>query len=235
MWKDIFLKKKNKGFIPFYTATDLNGIRDRTGFTFIELIIAITIFASVAVSLYYTLNTGIRLWKREKGAIGNNQRLRVFFDLAETDLQNLNITTPVGKEEDIESKCPIWQKDKMSFIANIDVKEAERASSGLVKIEYIFDAETRTISRNLYTPSSGFKEAKLSQVVLKDVSAMSLEYCLRSESDEEEYTWGEWEREGESPRGVKLEIELSDKKDEKGVEFTKIIYVPMGAVTEKSA
>ena len=33
-----------------------------TGFTFIELIIAVTIFAIIAVSIYSTFNAGISVW-----------------------------------------------------------------------------------------------------------------------------------------------------------------------------
>ena len=37
-------------------------IKKNPGFTFIELIIAVTIFAIVAVSIYSTFNAGIRVW-----------------------------------------------------------------------------------------------------------------------------------------------------------------------------
>ena len=57
-------------------------------FTFIELLIAFTIFSIIAASMYCTLNAGIKVWTRGNEIIRENQGMRIFFDTVNQDLKN---------------------------------------------------------------------------------------------------------------------------------------------------
>ena len=49
------------------------------GFTIIELLIALSIFAVIAVTLYSTFFAGISVWKRSGDKSGTYQDIRVVF------------------------------------------------------------------------------------------------------------------------------------------------------------
>src|SRR3972149_5589222 len=58
-------------------------------FTFIELLIALSIFAVVAVTLYSTFFAGISVWKRSGDSSGIYQDIRIVFDDMARDLKNM--------------------------------------------------------------------------------------------------------------------------------------------------
>ncbi|MDO8535444.1 MAG: prepilin-type N-terminal cleavage/methylation domain-containing protein, partial [Candidatus Omnitrophota bacterium] len=60
----------------------------KKGFTFIELIVAITIFSIMAVSIYSVFRAGVRLWYRTNPLIQANQSTRYFFNTLSADLKN---------------------------------------------------------------------------------------------------------------------------------------------------
>lgn len=194
------------------------------GFTFIELLIALTIFSIIAASIYYTLNAGIKVWQRGNILIRENQRMRIFFDAMSKDMRNAVPFSGIPSQ---------WTENSVTFHTIIDTFSSEPPHRKLVRRIYYFDDKKGELKRARVIQKEGFDEKYVDEEVLLDnLEDVGFEYAYESG---EEYEWkDEWEfgdeDEGEDiiPRGVKIRVELKGKDDEKAEIFEKIVLIPIG-------
>ena len=194
----------------------------KTGFTFIELIVAVTIFSIIAVSIYSVFRAGISIWRRTSPLIEASQSFRFFFDTITKDLKN---SVPyVKKGVNFEGG-----NQKISFMAVVGMSGQDIPfHMELAKVIYYFDRAKGTVIRAVATRTEGFNEdhAKgmdiLNGIEEKD---FSFNYCymITESPTEYDYEWkNNWEDEdrdnGRIPRGVRV----------KAGQYTKTIFVPVG-------
>ena len=206
------------------------------GFTFIELLIALTIFAIIASSIYYTLNAGIRTYSRGNSIIKGNQKLRIFFDIISKDMRNAIPTLGEDPNFIITSE---WEVSRISFPTIINVSDGSVISEKIAKVTYEFDGGKGQVLRSSATPKKKINEDLLDIEVLLEESEdftledLAFEYYHKIEGFEDEYEWtDEWESEVEGdapiPRGVKIILMLKNKTTESEETLEKIILIPMG-------
>ncbi|MCK4462844.1 MAG: prepilin-type N-terminal cleavage/methylation domain-containing protein, partial [Candidatus Omnitrophica bacterium] len=124
-------------------------------FTFIELLIAITIFAIIASSIYYTLNAGIMTYSRGNSIIKDNQRLRIFFDIISKDMRNA--IPALGKDPNFIVTSE-WQVNRISFPTIINVSDGGEISGEIAKVAYEFDSGKGQVLRRCATLKKKFNE-----------------------------------------------------------------------------
>lgn len=187
------------------------------GFTFLELMIALTIFSIMAVSIYSVLGGGIRVWRRSNVIIEANQSLRSFFDAISSDLKN----TVKYKGVEFEG-----QAGEMSFMALIDVSDPVNRSTRteLAKVVYSFDEGSKTVKRYVATRESGFDKVNTEGVdIVSGIEGVSFSYCYKDETLIPPYRWQDvWQTQGIIPRGVNIKIK----------ELEKIVFIPMGELVK---
>ncbi len=213
-------------------------------FTFIELIIAVTIFAIVAVSIYSTFSAGIRVWLKTSPMIEANQAMRVFFATAAIDLKNIipyyeKTQNPQGSSFAPSSFSVSEEKFNfeggpagMSFITVIAVSDPV---SGLreepARVTYLYDKTAKTVKRLVATKTEGLKEENAKEFeMLKSIEEkdFKLEYCYKEALSQIDYeyewkdTWEGKKNEQEIPRAVRI----------KAGEFKKTIFIPTGKLGE---
>lgn len=200
---------------------------NKRGFTFIELIIAVTIFAVVAVSIYSVFSVGVRLWRRTSPLIQAEQAMRFFFNTMSLDLAN----SIAYNKKDVNFE---GEKQKISFYTLIDVSApGVPGHVELAKVIYFYDRDKKTVKRAVATAREGLSEADaratdmLENVEDKD---FGFEYCykLGSSKTDYDYEWKDtWEDEdadsGKVPRGVKVKVS----------DYTKTIFIPTGTIGGK--
>ncbi len=198
-----------------------------TGFTFIELLIALTIFSIIAASIYYTLNAGIKVWQRGNILIGENQRMRIFFDAISKDIRNAISFSGIPSE---------WTEESVSFHTIIDVSSATKPHREPVRRIYYFDDKKGELKRARVIQKEGFDEKYVDEEVLLDnLEDVGFEYAYESG---EEYEWkDEWEFEDEDediiPRGVKIKVKLKNGAEDKEKTFEKIVFIPISKLGEE--
>ena len=217
------------------------------GFTLIEMIIAVTIFAIIAASIYATFNAGIRMWLKTSPMIEANQRMRIFFNTLSLDLKNIVTYYPkltsatssfapssfssFGDEEPLNFE---GEPDRISFMTIMNVSDQDGAFHGeIARVAYVYDKANKTVKRLVATKREGFDESKAVTVeVLSNVEAenFGFEYCYKSSTssfNEYEYEWKKtWEGEKNKqriPRGVRI----------RAGEFTKTVFIPTGELGEE--
>lgn len=227
-----------KGFTPLETCKRR---RSLTGFTFIELTIAVTIFSVIAVSIYSVFNAGLRTWKRTSPIIEENQATRFFFDIIAKDLKSAICykNNPDYINFDGESQ-------RISFWALVEVLGENNAiTTELAKVTYFLETEpvkpgakstgAKVIARNVATILDGFKEnpEKTEQLIsgVKE-NDFGFEFCYKepgSSQTEYAYIWDkdEWnDKTGKKsviPRGVRIRLGT----------LTKTVFIPTGELGER--
>ena len=199
-----------------------------TGFTFIELIIAITIFSIVAVSIYSVFRVGIKLWYRTNPIIQDNQSFRLFFNTISSDLKNSVSYLKENMKEKVNFE---GDKQKVSFITLVDVSgQGTMPHAELARVIYYFDSSRKVVKRAIATKAEGLSEDYAKAVDILngiDTKDFGFEYCYKITYSPTEYdyewkdTWEEKESDGgKIPRGVKI----------KAGEYSKTVFIPTGTL-----
>ncbi|MDP3729999.1 MAG: type II secretion system protein GspJ [Candidatus Omnitrophota bacterium] len=207
------------------------------GFTFIELIIAVTIFSIIAVSVYSVFRAGVRLWSGTNPIIQANQSTRYFFNTISKDLKNsvsYNTAAPRAKtfgSSDEGNANFEGEEQKISFMTLVDVSTGSAPPHmELARVAYSFDKSMKAVKRAVATKAEGLSEthAKVTEI-LNDIDDedFGFEYCYRlgASPTDYEYEWKDtWEDEdmdkGRIPRGVKVSAG----------KYNKTIFIPMGCL-----
>lgn len=211
---------------------------EKRGFTFIELIIAVTIFSVIAVSIYSVFSAGLRIWKRTSPIIEANQAARFFFDIISKDLKDAVAYYKDPQKVNFEYKS---EPKSISFWTLVDVTgENNTINTELAKVTYSLEPEpvkagakntdTKVIVRNIATRLEGFKEIpEKSEQLLSGVkeSDFGFEFCYKqtgASAAEYEYDWGDkWEYKDDKsrmPRGVRVKLGS----------LVKTVFIPTGDV-----
>ena len=217
------------------------------GFTFIELIVAVTIFAIIAVSIYSTFNAGIRMWLKTSPMIEADQGMRIFFNTVSLDLKNSVAYYPKPVSDtsafaptsfsSYGTEVPLnfeGEPDRISFMTIINSSGPDGSIRGeIARVAYIYDNVNKCVKRLVATKREAFDETKanafevLGNIEKKD---FGFEYCYKSatsSASDYEYEWNDtWEgdkNKQKMPRGVKIKIG----------ELTETVFIPIGELGEE--
>jgi type II secretion system protein J len=215
----------------------------KSGFTLIELFIAISIFAVVAIALYSTFFAGISVWRRSGKGGDIYHNIRIVFDDMTKELRNTinmyaNVEDIKTIEEEGESSYAFsGGPDEIAFITlegpflEDDIHQKE-----LVKVIYRFDRTAGELIRVIADKPIGFDiEKGKKEVILSNVENFKFEYCYGLDDEFEPYLWKEeWEdEEMRIPRGVRVTFNIKTERIKKPLEFSKTIFVPTGVLGEE--
>lgn len=222
-------------------------------FTFIELLVAISIFSIIASGLYYSLHMGARVWARGDEIIKENQEIRTFFNAISADLVNANLYSGQKTE---------WGADKITFFSLVNIYSEGKMRKGLVKVSYFMDSDSGGIVRALAGRQEGFKEESAEkEIVLHSIGSMSFKYPYKISDDlQGEYEWRDsWQSERAAkneglaevgaaaveetvmPRGVNIRVEIASSGSTSAENassggaakiFEKTVFIPIGKLGE---
>lgn len=191
------------------------------GFTLIELTIAMTIFAVIAVSIYATLNAGSRVWTRANPLIEANQASRFFFDNVSRDLKNIIKYS----ESD-----PVFEGDarRISFMTLVESWREGLRQLEVARVTYSLDTDTASIKRTVAGITEGFDENNpVSSEIIKNLKPddFAFEYCYKEAGSGEDYSYawsGAWNDTTKIPRGVRIKLGA----------LKKTIFIPTGELLD---
>lgn len=214
----------------------------KKGFTFIEMIVAVTIFSVIAVSIYSVFNAGLRTWKRTSPAIEANQAARFFFDIVSKELKSAVCYVQNNADYvnfDGESR-------KVSFWALIDLPgENNTVTTELAKVTYSLEPETvrpgeknagaMVVTRNVAARFDGFEaKPEKSEPLVSGVKPedFGFAFCYKEPgSSETDYTYL-WDEAGWSDRTKKKSIVPRGVRIRLGT-LAKTVFIPTGELGEK--
>ncbi|MDD5449839.1 MAG: type II secretion system protein, partial [Candidatus Omnitrophica bacterium] len=107
------------------------------GFTLMELLVAVSIFAVIAVSLYSIFSGGIQIWKRQEKGFVYNHTVRLVFDTMARELRNaINYSqAPQAATAETQAEMKLLkftgEEKKLTFIT--------LGGTEIEKVDYIFE------------------------------------------------------------------------------------------------
>ena len=209
----------------------------REGFTFVEVMITLTILGFILVMISGTLRLGISSWERGESTRDEYQEVRIISQLIS---QQIKSAVPYKiKTEQAEGNYLAFEgkAQRVKFVSTLPIKG--RHSGGWVYATYEFKEggseggelvlyEQRVLNKNFFEEDPQEESAV---PLLKRVSSVRFEY-YREEDSEKNQTGGwveEWnaKEEKELPRMVRMTIlQKKGEKGEKELPITVAAFLP---------
>ncbi|MBI3601490.1 MAG: prepilin-type N-terminal cleavage/methylation domain-containing protein [Candidatus Omnitrophica bacterium] len=188
------------------------------GFTFIELLVALTIFSIIAVSVYAVFHAGVKMWFKTNILTDDTQTKRVFFNTISRDLKNAISYTKGGVNFQ-------GAPQRISFMTTMEVAGQDAPLHWeLAKVVYVFDKDSQSVKRLVATKQEGLDEAKArSEEFFQNIKEkdFGFTYCYKDPYSvgEVTYQWQDaWHEQAKIPRGVRVNLG----------ELRKVILLPTG-------
>ena len=197
----------------------LNG--HSSGFTLLELVIALTIVTVIVVIIFGALRIGIRAWEKGEKDVDIRQRQRIVLDLIKHQLASTCVSEVRARDQQL---VPIKGDSKsIEFISQIPLTPGSQV--GIVLVKYVVKREMggdkeRFIfyERNVALPDkkigAGSPEEGDYAELMSGMKSMVFEY-LKERPDEAASTWQKnWDPEVEKgvPLAVRVTLEADDEK-----------------------
>jgi general secretion pathway protein J len=118
-----------------------NEIRQESGFTLLELLIAITLLAMLAVGIWSVLSISIRSWSRGTDAIDINQRHRSTLDMVQKQIASMYpLYAPISRDTNMQSSVIFsGTENSLRFISLSSLQLFD--DSGLMIVSYEMDRD----------------------------------------------------------------------------------------------
>jgi len=209
-----------------YIANRLKRSLSLTGFTMIELLIAVLIFSIIASVVYSVFSTGTSVWRRTKDATQISMTINsVLEDLAKELRAAVKYA---GKDASLEFT---GEKDKIYFCSLSDTVTDEGQYKEIYRISYYADSGEETETLDLFKRKAslikgGFEiDDTEERVLVTSLDDFKIEYAYRDSMGE--VAWSEeWKNPDEIARALRIEIHKSE------IALTKYISIPTGKLTE---
>ncbi|MBU1086053.1 MAG: prepilin-type N-terminal cleavage/methylation domain-containing protein [Candidatus Omnitrophica bacterium] len=188
----------------------------KKGFTLLELLIGITIFAIISGAVYTSLYLGVKVWKHEEKNNSSLQEIILTFELIETNLFSTFINP---ENENIKFK---GSADRLEFFRVNNAEQLESVCFYLDSAAEKDSAELLVLRKRYSLPDQQQPEVS-PEIVNNQIKNFKLSYFNNKENK-----WNEdWPEELLLPSQVKVEIDfkLNDSADS-ALHFEKYISIP---------
>ncbi|MBN2097661.1 MAG: prepilin-type N-terminal cleavage/methylation domain-containing protein [Candidatus Omnitrophica bacterium] len=191
-----------------------------TGLTFVELMLAASIFAVLAVAVYSAFSTGISAWRSAQQAQNLLQDLRLSLDQISRDLENAVLYYP---EEEGKINF-VGEPNSISFYSLVDNFRSQLVYPELKKITYSLDGEVlKRWEQSLAQALQETQEEDSFDQMLTQVAGLEFFYRY---GQEDELNWQQsWNAQQSIPQGAQIKLTLTG---EEGLAYTKFVFIPIG-------
>lgn len=187
----------------------------KQGFTLLELIIGMTIFAIIAASVYTSLNLGIKLWKQEEGRDNTLQEaIAALEEMAERlrsafiNPENENIKF-IGTNQ----KLDFFSVNKEGLLENLVFYLEPQGNNEW----YLYQAKKSYLSLNDENPPE-----------LEIISSKVLKLYFSYYHQKDKKWYEDWPEESVLPAQVKFVVSFrQSNKEEDALELVKFVNIPL--------
>lgn len=191
----------------------------KRGFTLVELLIAVSIFALIVTTIYSTFNTGIKAWRRvtEDGILSKDARLSL--EKMGKDLRNALRFSGLQF---------VGESTLVSIPGLISTsKEGNPLAPQIGRITYFLDETNSALQLRQQTYAEVLNAIDTQpKVLVSSVIGLCLRYC-RYDEKTGEYIWEEsYNQSNKLPLEVKITLTLKHPTSEEKKTFTKTVLMP---------
>ncbi|MFH1848374.1 MAG: prepilin-type N-terminal cleavage/methylation domain-containing protein, partial [Candidatus Omnitrophota bacterium] len=153
---------------------------NKKGFTLLEVLISVSIFAIISTCLYSTFSSGIGIWRRQQKTVNINESVRYFFDNIARELRHSVKYPQPDLEEGLEGFPEtrfIGQEDRVSFVTLRSGLDEGYRHKEIIKVAYAFNREEGKLCKAVMAQRDGFmEESKDEQVLIENISGIEFSY-----------------------------------------------------------
>lgn len=203
-----------------------------------ELLVAVSIFAVIAVSLYSIFSGGIQIWKRQEKGFVYNHTVRLVFDTMARELRNaINYSqAPQAATAETQAEMKLLkftgEEKKLTFIT--------LAGTEIEKVDYIFEETAQDkgqLRKKTVFQKDGFKEEKQKDsILIQGLEGLSFEYVYKAPAGEDTLIWKDsWGKDIQTaapaiPAGVRITLSFPSAGEQPAEIFTKTVFIPTGSI-----
>lgn len=220
--------------------------KSRSNFTLLELLIALSLFATIMVALYSALSVGIAAWKRGDQGSNIHQKARIILDTVVNDVRKCVYFSYIQF---------LGQAHEVYFPVTLPVSEKKRRDkttfdTNIYKVTYFLDKRSyrdkyKSLMRLQHTFLESLEESRRdARQLAGDVADLSFEYIYTKTEEETEmliegesplYWEEDWDVTNKIPRAMKIKLVLVNqpKTDaEEKYTFERTVFIPIGTLEE---
>lgn len=174
------------------------------GFTFIEVLLVVTIFSILSLAIYSTFASGLRLWDRIQGEALTQRKALLSMEKLSADLRQSPDFSKIGFQgTDKEITFPVL------------------SGNDIHKVIYILENNTLLQKLENFKDIVEKREETKTRILLPDIEDLKFSFAFQ-EQGKLEYTWkDDWNKEEGIPKIVKIELKTKD------VDLVKQIILPV--------
>lgn len=204
----------------------------RYAFTFVELLVSVTIVSFVGIAVYSALANGIAVWRRVNKDNSYTQNVRLTAEKMAGELRNVLQFSDIAFEgtEDSIKFCTLLLTTSQEA-----EDEAERHYE-LGRVTYFYNEEKNALSKQqllyplIYQEQGEFDQSK---ILIGNLKKLEFSYCYL------DYTTGtyQWKKDWKEkeqntfPQAVKIKMSFQEGFQQK--EFEQTIFIPIGTGEQK--
>ena len=188
---------------------------NRRGFTLIEILLAVTLFAIVTSAAYGIFSLGIQIWKRTQGRSPVERKAILAVEKMGRDIRT-TLKTKKPESFVLGSKLPEFKGTNAEFnlpalISRVDSKGQTRVQYG--EVFYQWNSKTKELCRGTQGPSDSYLDSKPDcKTVAKEIEKLKFQYWLYSKTGSSLAWYDEWTFErNDLPRAVQIAFEITPK------------------------
>ena len=197
----------------------------RSGFTLIEMMLAVSILAMVIVTIFISLRIGINAWEKGEKNIGFFQTKRAVNELLFKEINSAYpyTITPGELDKHVEYNAFFGEPDSLKFVSYVSPSNRDTGLSLLElwteEDEGLMIGESKALVSNLSDLNDiNLKDDEFAVPICCDIKKLGFRYFDRKNKNEE----GEWleswdpkDKKGRLPLFVEIILVYTDKDDEK--------------------
>jgi prepilin-type N-terminal cleavage/methylation domain-containing protein len=167
------------------------------GFTFIEIIIVMTMVTVISFAVYATFSNGVKIWQRVNSPLPLED-VNIFLGRFSSDLRNCLLFKSIEF---------FGSEDSLRFATL--VKSSRDFPNSIGQISYLFDSGHKAAKRAKLDYSGVCNEAEgFVTQTLNNVASLKFKYYFYDKVKNEYLYTDEWQKKDGLPLAVKIEIEL---------------------------
>lgn len=185
------------------------------GFTLIEILLAVTLFAIVTSAAYGIFSAGIQIWKRTQGRSPVERKAILALEKMGRDIR-MTLKMKDSKTLTLGSKSPEFMGTNYSFnlpavISRLDSKGKLSRQSG--EIFYQWNSKTRELCRGIKGATDYYLDKQpVCQTLAREIEKLKFQYWLYSKIGGSLAWYDEWNSAKNGlPRAVQVTVEITSK------------------------
>jgi prepilin-type N-terminal cleavage/methylation domain-containing protein len=195
--------------------------RKEQGFTLIELVVSLTIFSVISLSVYSSFASGISVWRKAQEFSSVYQTARLLLDHMAMELKNA--VKVFGTEFNGGPRM-------ISFITLRQTTQGARARRDTRVAKVTFEVRRDPSGRGyalFRRHATNLKRRGEAELMVGSISSLDFQYTYKNSVGELQPWAKVWKMNDELPLGIKITLNIG------GTQFTKLVFIPHGFQEEE--